>query len=316
MHRSSNTLFDTTEDDVAQAFADELYNAGGAKGMMQSVDAEPFIRILSTINPVSFESINAKYPKNQLIKDITSKIGGEFRSAIVAMCTDKYEYLATRVKDACTSCDIDDLIRILGCSPRSECAMIRQAFELKYAGLAMSKVLTANVKDKYLLQAFLLVIENNIGDTPLGSDAEEDDDEKKTHAEGHRARFTASINYKPKEVIIKGRAFINSDRYVISEEEKDVMEFQWDDDIALYCSGKQLLRTYHDCFESSKLIKRIIARMTEEIGDQRTCYFGIYSHKYEAETWIGILSAQTRSLENYQKKRVKMLDRINEQRKK
>ena len=301
---------------MAQAYADELYNAGAAKGMMSSVDAEPFIRILSTINPVSFESINAKYPKNQLIKDITSRIGGEFRSAILAMCSDKYEYLATRVKDACSSSDVDALLRIFGCSPRSECALIRHAYEVKYQGSSLSKVLQANVKDKYLLQAFLLVVENNVSDTPFGSDAEEDDDEKKTHAEGHRARFTASINYKQKEIIAKGRSFINSDRYAISDEERDVMEFQWGDDIALYCSGKQLLRTYHDCFESGKLIKRIIARTTEEISEQRTCYFGIYSHKYEAETWIGILSAQIKMLENYQRKRVKMMDRINASKKK
>lgn len=59
---------------------------------------EPFIRILSTINRSQFESINEQYKGQQLIKDITNKLGGDFELAVLTMCADKYEYLASRLE--------------------------------------------------------------------------------------------------------------------------------------------------------------------------------------------------------------------------
>ena len=59
---------------------------------------EPFIRIFATINRAQFESINEKYKGQQLIKDITSKLGGDFELAVLTMCADKYEFLAKKVE--------------------------------------------------------------------------------------------------------------------------------------------------------------------------------------------------------------------------
>ena len=59
---------------------------------------EPFIRIFSTINRAQFESINEKYKGQQLIKDITSKLGGDFEQIVLAMCADKYEFFAKKVE--------------------------------------------------------------------------------------------------------------------------------------------------------------------------------------------------------------------------
>jgi hypothetical protein len=78
--------------ETAQKLADELYAAGGARNI--GMVAEPFIRILGTINRPQFESINDKYKGQQLIKDITNKLGGDFELAVLAMCADKYEYFA------------------------------------------------------------------------------------------------------------------------------------------------------------------------------------------------------------------------------
>jgi hypothetical protein len=84
--------------EVATALANELYAAGGARSL--GFDPEPFHRILCNINHVQFESINQVYPKQQLLKDIASKIGGDFQLAVVTRCADKFEYLAGRLNDS------------------------------------------------------------------------------------------------------------------------------------------------------------------------------------------------------------------------
>ena len=74
---------------------------------------EPFIRIFSTINRAQFESINEKYKGQQLIKDITSKLGGDFENAVLTMCADKYEFFAGKVEKCLKgySADKDGLCR-------------------------------------------------------------------------------------------------------------------------------------------------------------------------------------------------------------
>ena len=74
---------------------------------------EPFIRIFSTINRAQFESINEKYKGQQLIKDITSKLGGDFEQVVLAMCADKYEFFAKKVEKCLKgySADKDGLCR-------------------------------------------------------------------------------------------------------------------------------------------------------------------------------------------------------------
>ena len=74
---------------------------------------EPFIRIFSTINRAQFESINEKYKGQQLIKDITSKLGGDFEQAVLTMCADRYEFFAKKVEKCLKgySADKDGLCR-------------------------------------------------------------------------------------------------------------------------------------------------------------------------------------------------------------
>ena len=59
---------------------------------------EPFIRIISKINRPQFESINEKYKGQNLIKDITSKLGGDFENAVLTMCADRFEFFAAKVE--------------------------------------------------------------------------------------------------------------------------------------------------------------------------------------------------------------------------
>ena len=58
---------------------------------------EPFIRIFSTMNKAQFDSINEEYQGKRLLKDITSKMGGNFETLVLAMCADKYDYIAKRL---------------------------------------------------------------------------------------------------------------------------------------------------------------------------------------------------------------------------
>jgi hypothetical protein len=85
------------DDVTAQRYADELYAAGGGRTI--GFDPEPFIRILATINKPQFDSINDKYRDNALLRDIASKLGGDFAHIVVTMCSDKYEYLAGRLHE-------------------------------------------------------------------------------------------------------------------------------------------------------------------------------------------------------------------------
>ena len=49
------------------------------------------------MNKAQFDSINEQYKGKRLLKDITSKMGGNFETLVLAMCADKYEYIARRL---------------------------------------------------------------------------------------------------------------------------------------------------------------------------------------------------------------------------
>lgn len=76
-------------------------------GRTIGIDAEPFIRILANINYAQFESLNRKYKDQQLLKDISSKLGGSFEAAVIARCSDKYEFLAKKVDKALKGFSVD-----------------------------------------------------------------------------------------------------------------------------------------------------------------------------------------------------------------
>lgn len=85
-------------DDIAKQLAQELFQAGAARTI--GFEPEPFIRILANVNFKQFESINDFYPNKQLIKDIQSKLGGDFQLAVLTRCTNKYDFLANRIETA------------------------------------------------------------------------------------------------------------------------------------------------------------------------------------------------------------------------
>ena len=51
---------------VSTQIAKELYEAGA--GRILGIDAAPFIRVLSTINHVQYDSINVRYKDQQLLQ--------------------------------------------------------------------------------------------------------------------------------------------------------------------------------------------------------------------------------------------------------
>lgn len=103
------------DDITATRLATELYDAGAGRTI--GIDPNPFIRIFSTINRAQFESLNEKYKGKQLLKDIDSKLGGDFGLAVKVRCMDKYVYLASRLADAMKSYtkDKDTICRLISC---------------------------------------------------------------------------------------------------------------------------------------------------------------------------------------------------------
>jgi hypothetical protein len=66
---------------VAVQLAQQLYDAGAARTL--SCDPEPFIRILGNTNSIQFDSINAQYRNQALLKDINSKLGGRYKNEVI-----------------------------------------------------------------------------------------------------------------------------------------------------------------------------------------------------------------------------------------
>ena len=59
------------------------------------------------MNKARFDSINEEYKGKRLLKDITSKMGGNFETLVLAMCADKYEYIARRLHNFLGSSNVN-----------------------------------------------------------------------------------------------------------------------------------------------------------------------------------------------------------------
>ena len=117
--------------DKAKALAQELFDARNKV----IKDEAPFIRIFSTINRAQFESINDHYPGKVLLSDIPKVLGGGLSNAVLAMCADKYDFLAGRLEQALTrwgSADKDTVCRVLGCCSRVDCARIKDSYQERF----------------------------------------------------------------------------------------------------------------------------------------------------------------------------------------
>ena len=203
-------------EDVARAYALELYDAGAGRTL--GVDPEPFIRILGNINDVQFDSINQYYRDNCLLKDIQSKLGGAFQAAVLARCQNKYDYLAGRLDKSFKgnfSIDKDGVTRIIGSLRRAEGIKLREAFDrgLKYNKTLEQYIKATIGKGNYQKALLDLINVDNLklsSMNPLGNERELEDDEKEAENEGERQKKLVEINYSVEKTIQRGETLIRA----------------------------------------------------------------------------------------------------------
>lgn len=206
----NDTRFD---DETARRLAKELYDAGAGRTL--GFDPDPFINILVNISNAQFESINEHYMNKQLIKDITTKLGGDFQMAVLARCTNKYDYLATRIEQAVKgwSPDKETLCRILGCLSRPDCVRVKLAYNRLGFKRTLDEALRTLLKGQVnYLNAALLLISEDTSITPLGSDKEIEEEETEMSREADRLASADMVNY-PKELFLsRGEAVMKEKR--------------------------------------------------------------------------------------------------------
>jgi len=201
-------------DEIAKKYAQELYQAGAARTI--GFEPEPFIRILANVNIKQFESINDFYPSKQLIKDIQSKLGGDFQLAVLTRCTNKYDYLANRIETALKgfSPDKESLCRILGCLSRPDCVRVKLAYNRLGFKRTLDEALRSVLKGQTnYLNACLMLISEDMTMTPLGTDKELQEEEVEIGREAERLVDADIANqYNRTTMIEKGEAIMAAKR--------------------------------------------------------------------------------------------------------
>lgn len=199
----------------AQAFASELYQAGGARSY--GMEPEPFIRILANCNHAQFESINECYPNRALIKDITAKLGGDFQLAVLTRCTDKYDYFANRIETALrgfTGADTDTLCRILGCMSRPESLKLKFAYNRLGFKRTLDEAIRGALKSQQTyLSACLMLISEDLSITPCGSDKEPIEEEIEAGRESERLVAAVWNSYSRDAAIKRGEEIMEEKRH-------------------------------------------------------------------------------------------------------
>lgn len=209
-HDEDNEVF---PDDLARQYAKELYDAGAGRTI--GMDPEPFIRILANVSRKQFESINQHYPSQQLVKDITAKLGGDFQLAVLTRCQDKYEYLASRIENALKgfSPDKETLSRILGCLSRPECVKVKLAYGRMGYKRTLEEAIRSVLKSQLnYMNACLLLISEDMSVTPLGSDKEIVEEEIENAREAERLALADYMLYKPEKAQERGEAIMTLKR--------------------------------------------------------------------------------------------------------
>lgn len=200
---------------TAQAFASELYQAGGARSF--GMEPEPFIRILANCNYVQFESINEYYPNRALIKDITAKLGGDFQLAVLTRCTDKYDYFANRIETALrgfTGADTDTLCRILGCMSRPESLKLKFAYNRLGFKRTLDEAIRGALKSQQTyLSACLMLISEDLSITPCGSDKEPIEEEIEAGRESDRLVAAVWSSYSRDAAAKRGEDIMEEKRH-------------------------------------------------------------------------------------------------------
>jgi len=289
------------DDDTSKMYAEELYNAITSKKF--GVDAEPIIRILSTVNKAQFDSINDFYPDNNLKKDIQSKLGGSFSLAVLTMCTDKYEYLATKLEQAFKSYspDKETICRILGCLSRWECVKVRDAYDRADNGRSLKEAIKTVIKQQNYQSACLLLVEDDQTLTPLGSDREESEDELEAIKDGERSSQMAEIGYHPNRFREKGQIYMNQDTYDFTIDHEVFMDFEWNGGKFLDIHGlRQGLADITACIRAALHYKECL---DDDINAAKALYYSVVANFSETETWIRNLNSHIRYLTQFIKRR-------------
>eukprot|EP00599_Poterioochromonas_sp_BG-1_P004842 CAMPEP_0173141554 /NCGR_PEP_ID=MMETSP1105-20130129/5567_1 /TAXON_ID=2985 /ORGANISM="Ochromonas sp., Strain BG-1" /LENGTH=371 /DNA_ID=CAMNT_0014054787 /DNA_START=938 /DNA_END=2053 /DNA_ORIENTATION=+ len=199
--------------EIAKQYAKELYDAGAGRSL--GFDPEPFTNILVNINAAQFESINEHYPNRQLVKDINSKLGGDFQMAVLSRCTNKYEYLANRIESALKgwSPDKETLCRVLGCLSRPDCVKVKLAYNRLGFKRTLDEAIRTILKGQTnYINACLMLISEDTYITPLGSDKEVEEEQVEVSREAERIANAEMVNYPPELFIQRGEQIMKDKR--------------------------------------------------------------------------------------------------------
>jgi hypothetical protein len=293
-------------DEVAMVYAKELYNAGA--GRTFGVDPEPFIRILAVLTPCQFSQVNIFYKNNSLIKDIEKKIGGNFKSALIARMTDKYDFLLEKLYDTFKSgysYDFDTISRIFGCLSLPDCIKLKNCYNKKYEKEKKSiedELRIAFKSQQSCLQAYLALISapdkdgpNNCCTNPIGSNKELLEEENEIENEAGMYLESVKDRYKKELTIEKGKESANL--------ENKLLTFEWNSavtyDIDNLESILKQLSTY------CTLIDAITNNLPYDNSQIEDIYFTMMKEKTAAEAYIRVYTNHINHVTQFiQKRRV------------
>lgn len=283
-------------------------------------EANSYIEILANCNSLQIDSLQIAYkklnPGKDLKKDICNKIGGDFRLAVMTRCTDKYEYLATRLDEAIKGWSVDNesICRILGCLSRGECVQVKLAFNRMGPKRNLEETIKTVLKSQPSYQvACLTLMSEDTSLTPLGSDKEDWELEVEVSREGERAQYAASQAYRTQFMKERGEAILRqretdrknkeleekSDEIAFRDEEERVLGFRWDAHKGKFLDGQKLTAKYREL----EYVEHEVSLMKERLGDEiialKDVWLSILKTRVESEAWIRIHSSHVKSMKTF-----------------
>eukprot|EP01034_Spumella_vulgaris_P028550 gene28550-35431_t len=333
-HDESNQKYTISE---AKQLADELYAAGAARSI--GIDPEPFIRILGNISNLQFEQINEYYPKQQLLKDITTKTGGDFQLAILTRCADKFEYLAGRLETSMKgfSPNTECICRILGSLSRPHCVKVRDAYNRLGFKRTLEEALKSTLKSQQnYLTACLILISDDMSLTPLGSDKEIVDEDLEVSREADRQVAAAQAAYRKEKMIERGDAIMLAKKKPVKADKEDgskadsengevvatsrlssaeivvnltdedrVLGFSWDGK-GRFMDATKLTATFRELEYVENQASNMLDKLGDEIAAIKDMHGAIMKHRFETEAYIRIYTSHNRYLKEFVDNRNKL----------
>lgn len=301
---------------TAKAYADELYKAGAARSF--GFEPEPFIRILSNINHVQFDSINNQYPNRQLLKDIQAKLGGDFQLAVVTRCTEKYDYFANRIETALRgyiSSDTDTLCRILGCLSRPDCVRVKLAYNRLGFKRTLDEAIRSALKSQPTYQnACLMLISEDMTITPTGSDKEITEEENELGREADKLATNEFSSYNAESVQRRGEEIMAEKRRTWDsggkdpqlEEEDRMLSFVWDGK-GRFLDLPKLNSTFRELETADNHLALMVDTLPDQIDALKTIYKTLLRYRYETEGSIRIYQRHIVALKEFASKRDRLI---------